>query len=330
MTREPKAGITLAQATLLLIAMIALIFALDVIPRARDENYAWLIRNNQTLDPELGFFPLPNKHYSWTDPHGNFENVSTNEMGFRGRAFASQKKGKRVLLLGSSMVFGYGVQEDETIGAQLQEIYDRENYPAEVLNAGIKCFSNDQTYKLLTSRLFKLKPDRIVWFLTADNFSKNVDIDVSLYDYNATNDQLVERKLESSLFYLSSQFVLRFNENQKFSIIDMLFTMANESMARLNGFFEGESKLNKFRIFSEQISKSDLDNSVQTTFVVLPDRYRRNHLSRLSQYSTLPIIDLNDEGSFRKNWEHLFLNDDFHLSKTGNLEVAKFVRNLSE
>src|SRR5260370_29076108 len=71
------------------------------------------------FDPEIRYVILPNQR-GWIDD--GF--VTTNSLGFRGREVASPKpRGRlRIVAIGDSVTFGWGVNDTETFCSQLEQM----------------------------------------------------------------------------------------------------------------------------------------------------------------------------------------------------------------
>jgi lysophospholipase L1-like esterase len=97
-------------------------------------------------DAELGWRLAPNLEIQHRLHWGATVNVSTNSLGHRDRepdpALAARP---RVLVLGDSFAFGFGIEDDETLAARL-----REHLPeAEVRNLGVTGYNVAQAHALL-------------------------------------------------------------------------------------------------------------------------------------------------------------------------------------
>lgn len=92
--------------------------------------------------------------------------VRINSRGYRGAEFAAEKGDAfRILVIGDSFTFGWGVEDSETYAAQLQRLLAARQ-PAqriEVINAGFAaCYSPDTYYLYLKREGLGLNPDLIV------------------------------------------------------------------------------------------------------------------------------------------------------------------------
>ena len=104
---------------------------------------------------------------NWTSVHDSAEfevTVRTNALGLRGRRVSSPKdEGTyRIVMLGDSFVFGFGVEDDETLAAQLEATLGTRHEGIEVLNAGVPGWSTDQYYLFLRTRLDEITPDLVM------------------------------------------------------------------------------------------------------------------------------------------------------------------------
>jgi lysophospholipase L1-like esterase len=99
--------------------------------------------------------PWVNTTYVW--------HVSINSLGFRGpEPDLSDTKALRILLLGDSFTFGYGVEYEQTFGAILQSNLLAGGVTAMVFNAGVTGWGSAQEFLFAADNFDKLKPDIIV------------------------------------------------------------------------------------------------------------------------------------------------------------------------
>jgi hypothetical protein len=82
---------------------------------------------------------------------------------------------RRILVVGDSLVFGYGVGQEQTISAHLQNLLsdtsaNAGNKPVEVINVGIEGFSAINEAALIDCFLDKYSPDIIVWLLIPNDW----------------------------------------------------------------------------------------------------------------------------------------------------------------
>jgi hypothetical protein len=110
--------------------------------------------------PLLGYDGLPNVRGRF---HG--QTVTHNSKGNRGEETAFEKPAgvKRVVVMGDSQAWGYGVADDETIPAQLSRLLN-ENGAAryQVLNLGVGGYGTDQAFLKYLVQGRRYSPDVVV------------------------------------------------------------------------------------------------------------------------------------------------------------------------
>jgi lysophospholipase L1-like esterase len=103
-------------------------------------------------DPELFWSPRPGFR-------GEFQGrpVTINARGLRGAEPATPRPARRILCLGDSITFGYGVGDDETYPAALGRALAARG--VEVVNGGVTGYTSHQSWKLLQRVGPALRPD---------------------------------------------------------------------------------------------------------------------------------------------------------------------------
>jgi lysophospholipase L1-like esterase len=112
-------------------------------------------------DPDIRYVLLPNQR-GWVDD--GF--VTTNSLGFRGREVASPKpRGRfRIVAIGDSVTFGWGVNDTETFCSQLEQLLAR-RFPdrdLDVVNLGVGGYDTHQEVALLRRNVSRLQPDLVL------------------------------------------------------------------------------------------------------------------------------------------------------------------------
>jgi hypothetical protein len=122
--------------------------------------------------------------------------LTINALGLRGREVLRRKPPgtRRLLILGDSFAWGYGVADEDVFAAVLERQFQAEGKPWEVLNAGVLGWGTDQQYLFLKRDGYEFGPDIVVvaFFLLNDpinnvttghvNWSKPVFLNSSLRD----------------------------------------------------------------------------------------------------------------------------------------------------
>jgi lysophospholipase L1-like esterase len=113
------------------------------------------------VDPEIRYTPLPNQR-GWIDD--GF--VTTNSLGFRGPEPALPKPPNRfrIVAIGDSVTFGFGVNDGETFCAQAEALL-RERMPGvdlDVVNIAVPGFDTRQEVVLLRRTVSQLEPNLVL------------------------------------------------------------------------------------------------------------------------------------------------------------------------
>jgi lysophospholipase L1-like esterase len=124
-------------------------------------------------DAELGHRLAPNVSIDLVRPDFQTE-VTTNSLGMRSPEVGPKASGTtRILSMGDSYAFGYGVAGDETYAWQLEQLLG----PGfEVLNAGVSGYSTIQATDLLRRLTPEVEPDLVLLgFFTGNDFHENLE-----------------------------------------------------------------------------------------------------------------------------------------------------------
>jgi len=122
-----------------------------------------------------------NSRYGWTHiplVSGSFESygfdtkVRINSKGFRGREidYARDRQFMRVLMLGDSYVWGFGVQEEEMFTSRMEALIPN----LEIVNLGVSGYSTDQELLLYEDEGRKYKADLAVIVVAFNDFEGNM------------------------------------------------------------------------------------------------------------------------------------------------------------
>jgi hypothetical protein len=127
----------------------------------------------------LGFEPVPGIEFEAGVP------VRINSLGLRGPETTIQKPTDtwRMLVLGDSIAFGWGVPEDVTLEAQIgRELAARRRGAVEVLNAGVVMFNLEQERALFEDRGANLSPDAVLLVVCGNDFLPACDESCGAFD----------------------------------------------------------------------------------------------------------------------------------------------------
>jgi lysophospholipase L1-like esterase len=112
-------------------------------------------------DPEIRYVYAPNQK-GWIDD--GFVNI--NSLGFRGRDVVVPKPPGhfRVVVIGDSVTMGWGVNDDETFSARLEQRLHK-RFPGrslDVVNLGVGGYDTRQEVTLLKRKVAQLQPDLVI------------------------------------------------------------------------------------------------------------------------------------------------------------------------
>ena len=107
----------------------------------------------QQFVPDSPELPRPNGMWRYT----------VDSQGFRIRIHPEREGAKRVLFLGDSVLFGWGVHDHETLTARLGNIFAAQGEaPVECLNLGVPGYNTEQEYLSLVENYDRFRPDAVV------------------------------------------------------------------------------------------------------------------------------------------------------------------------
>jgi lysophospholipase L1-like esterase len=134
-------------------------------------------------DPLLGWIGKEDVEddFKWVDTESH---VSQNRYGFRGLGYDFKKgEKKRLLVLGDSFVWGFGVDNEELF-THLMESGSPDTL--EVINLGVSGYTTDQEYLLWRKLGSKWTPEDVVLFILPTNDLKEL-LDSSAHGYKKPN-----------------------------------------------------------------------------------------------------------------------------------------------
>jgi len=114
----------------------------------KDPNLFWRLRPSQEISSR--FF--------------EGETISVNSHGLRNREIAPKSDKIRIVALGNSCTFGWGMKENQTYARQLEKLINADvSLPnVEIINAGIPGYSSLQGQRFFISDIINLQPDIIM------------------------------------------------------------------------------------------------------------------------------------------------------------------------
>jgi lysophospholipase L1-like esterase len=181
-------------------------------------------------DPDL-VFRLP------AHLEGTYQGVtiSTNALGFRDREIEPKKEGElRILLLGDSITFGYGVPIEETYGRKLESILISQlDRPVRTVNAGMGGYNTVQEYALLANHGSAIDPDVVtLLYLPNDVDSSNPPFDPQTAIYSKAS-KLTRFLLQKSWLFRLAYFASSESEADRVASTDLRSPGVTDSLQAL-------------------------------------------------------------------------------------------------
>jgi len=128
-----------------------------------------------TYSPVYGWTPRPSFRYTLAGSE-----TAINRLGYRGREVSAARAPgrKRIVMLGDSITFGYGVRDGETFSAVLESLDPR----LEVVNLGVQGYGTDQELLKLEREGLAYAPDVVVLNVCLANDLLDNAASRSIYD----------------------------------------------------------------------------------------------------------------------------------------------------
>ncbi|GJM15980.1 MAG: hypothetical protein DHS20C13_13070 [Thermodesulfobacteriota bacterium] len=121
-------------------------------------KYALNLKNDSD-NKLIGHIHTPNKSMELMDVM-----VDINSDGLRDKEYPVSRSDKhRIIFLGDSLTFGWGVKEEETFATLIEEDLSSSS-PTEVLNFGTGNYNTEQEVNLFIEKGLKYNPDKVVLF----------------------------------------------------------------------------------------------------------------------------------------------------------------------
>jgi hypothetical protein len=253
-------------------------------------------------DPLLGWRNIPGWNASTLG-----KSITINSKGLRDKEHDYEKKPgvRRILVLGDSFAWGYGVSNEEIFTEVLERKLAKCTSPVEVINSGVSGWGTDQEYLFLISEGYRYSPDLIVLALYLANDLEN----------NSNSKQYGLQKP----YFVDAGLVLK----------NVPVPFPNETSAP----FENSRGL---RITATLIDKmAKFSRSIESDLVVMTfgsrihDRFRKlkQMLMRSVSVDSLFHLDLDLELDNRTITEEEMLkdNDDGHWNAWGHSQVSQIL-----
>jgi hypothetical protein len=110
-------------------------------------------------DPRIG-----HEHRPKADAFLMGARVTTNSAGFRDEEIPIEKRpgSIRIMMLGDSVLFGWGAKQDETVAARLRQAWRSASRDIDVINTGVGNYNTTMEVEFFFTRGYRYKPDIVV------------------------------------------------------------------------------------------------------------------------------------------------------------------------
>ena len=128
--------------------------------------------SNMVTNPDYAY--IHKTHY--TD-HLSGADITINKHGLRSPEIDMKKKDgtKRVMIMGDSVVFGWGVEQDSIFPIRLQKMLDKSGPEYEVIAAGVGSWNTRTEYEYFRSAGIEFDPDVLVLVIVANDIDPKPD-----------------------------------------------------------------------------------------------------------------------------------------------------------
>src|SRR5262245_50397205 len=139
-------------------------------------------------NPFIGHEHRPN-----TDAFLMGVHVTTNSAGFRDEEIPIERRpgSTRIMMLGDSVLFGWGTKQDETVAARLKQAWRQAGRDVDVINTGVGNYNTIMEVQFFLTRGYQFKPDIVVL-----NYFINDAEPIPRYDYD-----FIERVSAAWVYY---------------------------------------------------------------------------------------------------------------------------------
>ena len=321
------------------IGIIAVVFFVEV--SARILSNVLGLSPYMKYDEHLGWTAEPRSTKHHKNSHLEFDVIyQINNQGFRGPAYEKAKPAGiyRIMILGDSNGFGWGIPEDKHFATLLQGQLKN----VQVLNLSLSGYGTDQQYLRFVKEGMAYKPDLVIVQVTPNDFD---EIQYPFFNQKPKPQFLITDKGALKLVnvpvepigprykvFYDNSLPLPFKEwlgwhSYAYTFINEKYYLLKSKYTRRNNFVEPDRKRfsnESVTLFKKIISelKSRLDEIGAKGLIVhsSKDLNENNYLAN----SSLPILDLYPKfsGYARTASAELFYKDGFHWNIEGHRIVA--------
>lgn len=276
-----------------------------------------------------------------------------NKQGFRGPDWTVKKDSqtKRVIILGSSVVFGHSLDKDEEVFPRVLQDELRAKFPGqgiEVYNAGVIGYLSCQDFTLLTSQILQYKPDLIVLFNGWNDFfagGRNMGQVSQMWFFNELEKSLRKAKtpswnpLKLSSLYQSFERKLAkakaskpvpFEKNPKALEGYLHYLKLSIQIARANSIKVLVAPQPELTMRTQSNPKLEAEIKPETYWPGYSKRAQEDYsqyisgAQKLAKQLRAPFFDSRD--FITKHPDEVFFKDPVHMSSAGHKRCAEALK----
>jgi len=260
-------------------------------------------------DPVYGYVNKPSFRQDFTYACNGFVmTVQTNSHGHRDPEYdpatLRDESVTRVLLIGDSFTFGYGVNRPDHFGTHLEQHLQAADVPCLVMNSGVGGWGTLQSVTYARNRFEELKPDVVVYTFCGSDYEDDIKF--------TTDMTLTDR--EKGIFYFPGKvFVRNHSHLYRFGAKKLRIFLHNLALKRkLRGLPEQDIQidtqtatliikdqwphiLDRIREFHREFREFNADGIVIVQASAPWNDDIREHLSQLDNGRDLLYLDLYDD-----------------------------------
>lgn len=162
----------LVNLSLVIISTLFALFLSELVLRIMDVSPLYVSPERDRFwryDPLLGWAHQPGQEGVFETPQfRTFVRINENGLRDREHTYERQSDIQRILVLGDSFAWGYGVEESERFSQRLEEMLE-----VEVINAGVSGYSTDQELLWYRTEGIKYETDLVILVVTGNDVGDN-------------------------------------------------------------------------------------------------------------------------------------------------------------
>ena len=170
-TKTNRLGL-LVNLSLVIISTLFALFLIELVLRFMGFSPLYVSPERDRFwryDPLLGWAHQPGQEGIFETPQfRTFVRINENGLRDREHTYERQNDIQRILVLGDSFAWGYGVEESERFTQRLEEVLD-----VEVINAGVSGYSTDQELLWYRTEGIKYETDLVILVVAGNDVGDN-------------------------------------------------------------------------------------------------------------------------------------------------------------